>query len=521
MTETYYSLLNIDENASEETINQAYRDLVKETHPDVNDDPRARERMAELTQARDVLTDDEKRARYDAKHDISSGPTQDTGQRRTTSTQNRNRTREDTHTRQSHGWSSEASTARDSSSSSGSARDSRSQHQRRRTTRTKTQNRTHSQTTSRAKTKSSVPVWIRLRYLPQQTREFVTSAVKWFIWVVLYLLFLGFFGDITWKRIRSALVSKTAIRLTAGFALWWGLSHFSRSLGAQLGSPNTQVLLVIMGFLGSYLGYDLVIRYTGWGETRLRGRFQPNDTTQLWPIVVVNLFGMALVFWGLSAGAPLGGFGFAIAATIAFIIFMFLFGWGIGLFIIVVGGEVSDTLLQRGVVWEGVLAPILSAAVLFTSYGRGIEVTITQLLRDTPASVYPWVGPGLVGQIGPIYGDVLVNFILGSFMLGAFSWSLVQLYRTVAQVSWDDRFSFGYRITPGVWHFLITIPAVIIVWMILENVYVIPIAIGTTTASVTIDHMIGVLGVSPAWITGLYILRRQVEPFLQRSVWTR
>ena len=521
MAETYYSLLNIDENASEETINRAYRELVKETHPDVSDDPRARERMAELTQARYVLTDDEKRARYDAKHDISSGPTQDTGQRRTTSTQNRSRTREDTHARQSHRRSSEASTASDSSSSSESARDSGSHRRRRRTTRTKAQHQTRSQTTSRTRARNSVPVWLRLRYLPQQARRFVRSVGGWVISVILHLLFLGFLRNVNRKRIWSALVSKTAIRLLAGFGLWWSLSYFSQALGLQLESPSGQVMLVVMGFLGSYLGYGIVTRHTEWGGTRSRGRFRPNETARLWPIVVVNLLGIGLVYWGLDSGASLGGFGFAITSIIGFIFFMFLFGWAILLFIIVVGGEVSETLLQRGVIWEGVLAPMLSGVVLFTSYGRGIEATIVQLLQDTPANVYPWVGPGLVGQIGPIYGDVVVNFVIGGFMLGAFSWSLLRLYRTVAQVSWDDRFRFGYRVTPGMWHFLITIPAVITVWMALENIYVIPIAMGTTTVSVTIDHVIGVLGVSPTWITGLYILRRQVELFLQRSAWTR
>ena len=521
MTETYYSLLNIDENASEETINRAYRELVKETHPDVSDDPRARERMAELTQARDVLTDQQKRARYDAKHDISSGTNQDTGHRGTTSTHTQSRTQEDTHTRQNHRGSSGANTASDSSSSSASARDSRSQRRQRRTTRTRDQNQKRSQASSRTQARNSIPVWIRLRYLPQQTRKFVRSVGGWIISVILYLLFLGFLRNINRERIKSVLISKAAIRLITGFGLWLVLSHFSHTLGLQLGSPSGQMLLVVMGFFGSYLGYGLVVRYTEWEETRSRGRFRPNETTQLWPIVVVNLLGIGLVYWGLSNGAPLGGFGFAITSTIGFVFFMFLFGWAIGLFIIVVGGEVSDALLQRGVIWEGVLAPILSGVVLFTNYGRGIEGTIIQLLRDTPASVYPWVGPGLVGRIGPVYGDVLINFVLGVIMVGAFVWSLVELHWTVVQASWDDRFEFGYRITPGVWHFMITIPAVIIGWMMLEDVYVVPIAIGTTTVSVTIDHMIGVFGVSPAVITGLYILRRQVESFLQRSVWTR
>ena len=521
MTETYYSLLNIDENASEEAINRAYRELVKETHPDVNDDPRARERMAELTQARDVLTDDEKRARYDAKHHIASGPPQDTGQGRTTSTQNRSRTQEDTHTRQNHRGSSGQSTASDSRSSSASARDSRSQSRRRRTTRTNTRNQTRSQTTSRTKTTNTVPVWIRLRYLPQQTNRFVRSACGWALSFVIYLLFLGFFWTIEWKRIKSFLVSKTVIRLMAGFGLWWGLSYFSRTLGDQPLSPASRVSLLVVGFVGSYLGYDLIIRYSDWREGPSRRRFQPNETSRLWPIVVVNLLGIGLVYWGLNAGALLGGIGFAITSMIGFIIYMFIFGWGIFIFVVVVGGELSDTILTNGPIWVVILAPILSAVVLFTSYGRGILGTIVELHRNTQATVHPWVSPGLVGRIGPIYGDALLNFIIGAIMIGSFAWSLKQVYSTLTEISWNDRFKFGYRTTPGFWHFLTFIPAVIIVWMILNGEYVIPVIIGTTTTSVRIDHMIIIFGASPTWVTGLYILRRQAEPFLQKSLWSR
>ena len=522
MTETYYSLLNIDENASEETINQAYRELVKETHPDVSDDPRARERMAELTQARDVLTDQQKRARYDVKHDISPGTAQDTGKERTTSTHSRSRAQEDRRTRQSHRESSETSTASDFGSSSESARDARSQRRRRRTTRTNSRNQTGSQTTSRTKTTNTVPVWIRLRYLPQQTRRIVRLACGWALTFVFGLLYLEFLGFAKWKKIRSFLISKTAIRLMAGFSLWWGLSYFSRVLdfGNPL-SPTDQVLLLIVVFLGSYLGYDLIIHYSEWGVGPSRRRFQPNETARLWPIVVVNLLGIGLVYWGLKAGALLGGVGFAITSMIGFVIYMLIFGWSILIFAIVVGSELNNTFIEKGFVWVGLLAPLSSAVVLFTSYGRGILGTIVELHRNTQATVHPWVGPGLVGQVGPIYGDALLNFIIGTIMIGSFAWSLKQVYSTLTEISWNDRFKFGYRTTPGFWHFLTFIPAVIIVWMILNGEYVIPVIIGTTTTSVRIDHMIIIFGASPTWVTGLYILRRQAEPFLQKSLWSR
>ena len=65
MGETFYSTLGVDEDADRETIRRAYRELVKQTHPDVSDDPDAHDRFKRLTTARDTLTDSDERARYD------------------------------------------------------------------------------------------------------------------------------------------------------------------------------------------------------------------------------------------------------------------------------------------------------------------------------------------------------------------------------------------------------------------------------------------------------------------------
>lgn len=65
MDETFYNTLGVDSGAGEAAIKDAYRKLVKETHPDVSDDPDAAERFTRLTTARDVLVDGEERRRYD------------------------------------------------------------------------------------------------------------------------------------------------------------------------------------------------------------------------------------------------------------------------------------------------------------------------------------------------------------------------------------------------------------------------------------------------------------------------
>lgn len=71
MGETLYGALGVAEDAGPEAIRAAYRERVKEFHPDVADDPDATRTFKRLTTARDVLTDDAERARYDRLgHDV-------------------------------------------------------------------------------------------------------------------------------------------------------------------------------------------------------------------------------------------------------------------------------------------------------------------------------------------------------------------------------------------------------------------------------------------------------------------
>ena len=61
-----YQQLGVKRGASEAEIKKAYRSLAKQLHPDRNkDNPKAAERFAEITHAYDLLSDKDKRARYD------------------------------------------------------------------------------------------------------------------------------------------------------------------------------------------------------------------------------------------------------------------------------------------------------------------------------------------------------------------------------------------------------------------------------------------------------------------------
>ncbi len=61
-----YQTLGVARGASEADIKKAYRKLAKELHPDRNtDNPKASEKFSQVTNAYDLLTDKDKRARFD------------------------------------------------------------------------------------------------------------------------------------------------------------------------------------------------------------------------------------------------------------------------------------------------------------------------------------------------------------------------------------------------------------------------------------------------------------------------
>ncbi len=62
----YYKVLGVDKGASDKDIKRAYRRLARKYHPDVNpDDKQAEERFKEINEAYQVLSDPEKRQKYD------------------------------------------------------------------------------------------------------------------------------------------------------------------------------------------------------------------------------------------------------------------------------------------------------------------------------------------------------------------------------------------------------------------------------------------------------------------------
>ena len=62
----YYAVLGVGRDASKKDIQKAFQQKARKLHPDVNKAPDAEERFKEVSEAYAVLSDDRKRARYDA-----------------------------------------------------------------------------------------------------------------------------------------------------------------------------------------------------------------------------------------------------------------------------------------------------------------------------------------------------------------------------------------------------------------------------------------------------------------------
>ncbi len=65
MAKEYYEILDVSEDASQEEIKKSYRKKAKKYHPDSNSDTADEEKFKKINKAYDVLSDEDKRKKYD------------------------------------------------------------------------------------------------------------------------------------------------------------------------------------------------------------------------------------------------------------------------------------------------------------------------------------------------------------------------------------------------------------------------------------------------------------------------
>ena len=77
----YYEILEVNKKASQETISKVYKFLAKKYHPDANPDNKqeAEEKFKEISEAYEILSNEEKRKEYDEElHDYEASTSQQT-----------------------------------------------------------------------------------------------------------------------------------------------------------------------------------------------------------------------------------------------------------------------------------------------------------------------------------------------------------------------------------------------------------------------------------------------------------
>ena len=63
----YYEILEVDKNASEEVIEKAYKTLAKKYHQDLQNNSNCQDKMRQINEAYEILSNDFKRREYDEK----------------------------------------------------------------------------------------------------------------------------------------------------------------------------------------------------------------------------------------------------------------------------------------------------------------------------------------------------------------------------------------------------------------------------------------------------------------------
>lgn len=501
-TDSHYDVLGVDPGASNAEIKQAYREKVKEHHPDHSDDPNAQEKLIRVREAKETLLNPKDRQRYDRKQNTNASEAStetDHEQRSDRRRQRRQQRRQRQH--QEHG-------------------DSRSQTRAGRQTETRTRERDRTASRDR-ESHTDRSGWERIRGVVTWIRAVRRSPKQWH-----QKHFPS--SQLTQDLLGGLVAGPTVIRLTAVIVLTLFVTEAVAMLGVSAGAPAVEYSILIACLGVSYLCY-VVVTPLPFETPRTRERFRPAGRATLWPLICVHLFGISIfaltALLGTDSGAVYAGVAvvYALVATIGCSLLFGLFAAGIVGSILRRYPRVMEWLYthpwwtnrrrQRitGFLLGSRLGPVVAAVLLFTSLGG--ELSLRAITIDGTGPVGPWV-PAMM--VGPVHLGSVLNFVIGAIAFGSVIGGVVGMIWALTSVPWRDRFDYGYSIRPTGWNLLVAVPVVSFVWMLYSDVSSVSLPIGTHTLQITIGLITAWLVLLPSVLVGAYLLRRYLEPTLQR-----
>ncbi|RRJ33474.1 J domain-containing protein [Halocatena pleomorpha] len=494
MSESYYELLGVEPDASRAEIETAYRETVKQVHPDKSEGADAEETFLQVQKAREVLTDPQQRAEYDRRRTATESETDDISEERSDHRRAHDGSSPDEQTdRQHRGRDDEQGRYR----------------QRSRWTDRSDQRRSRSRRTSHSRTsgadRSHRLVWDEQRAMIVATIWKWGAMLLWVVRTVMTMVRCPRRLAVDRARLTEAATTPTGIRISATIVFVLGATIAASYAGFDIqASPTIGLVIVIVSLVGSYTGYDLLFP-TPYYEPPTQQRYDPDGVQRLWPIVATNLLGIGLIMIALIGGAPTGGILFTGTVLVPVVVSL--------VFSDVVRPTLSSNhsagvdhvlgALTRSV---SLLPSVVIALLVFTRWGFD---TPTVLEQSGMMTATPWFGRL---TLSGVYVGVVLNLLVGVLVCVCLLWSLYAMCLHLTAAPWADRYSYGYQIRPGPWNLLVAGPFVIIGWMIIAGVPTIDIPVGISTITITQRGLLLAVFLLPSVLTGLYILRRRLEP---------
>ncbi|MFC6963629.1 J domain-containing protein [Halocatena marina] len=486
MTESYYELLGVGPEATETEIKQAYREQVKQHHPDVSDEPDAREKIMEIREAKEVLMDPVQRAQYDQHGQVQknghSESTQGAGAGAGFGEQWKQQRQSD----KADAWQRRARAGR----------------------RARTRTRERERTSSAERVDPTIRE--QLEWAADQLRDTFELFVR------LLTQSPADSISITRERFAGIATSPTSIRLGAAIILILAFTQAAPALGVAYvpqQNPGTGLGFVLTALIISYTSYELVSPLP-FESPRSRERYKPAGRDRVWPIAGANIFSLVLIFMGTAMGARDGGIAFSFASVFVFAGFFLMLPsvFGNGARVLISTDE--DSVPSRPT-WMGVgFGMLIGVVVLFTEWG-GKGSFQELVIAGGSATPTPWVGQF---TLGPLHLGMIVNFLLGLALISGLLWSVMAMCRDLTSAPWSDRYEHGYRVRPGLWNAVLATPFVVLTWMIAVDIQRIPVDVLGSTIMVSRVSLFTLIFLLPTMLTGAYILRRRAEPFLREKL---